>query len=174
MANKKKRRRQRQRAAAKRAEEMVDVVSPKWNNFLVSGWMRSRGGPVRVLEVKEYDEEKLLPFICELFGVDSVDEFDVLDVHHLRDGGGIRVVHELADWPVGVGTAREKGTYMRGVADKPLFLKSNRPAGTTPITGKKPDLKLVPKQETVVVPPTVSFTRLPFKRYVIKELKVAS
>ena len=163
MASKRQRRRKRQRAAAKRTTTVKDF---KWREYIVAGWSRAKGGPVRVVRVKEYDEDKLFEFVMRVFEVKHLDEFDVLDIHRMTEDNKIDVIYEASDWPKGVTVAREKGTYMRGTYDAPMMVGGTVPAGTTPLVKEEPN-----KKETIVVPPVVSFKKLPFKWYTIGTLK---
>lgn len=119
MANKRKRRRQRQRAAAKQADNM------KWNVYKVAARVAATGGPVSVFHVKEYDEDKLFELICSFMKVETVDDFDVLDIHLPRDDGKVEIIAELSEaWPRGAAVINVKGEIVRGVNDEPLQLIS--------------------------------------------------
>lgn len=167
MANKRKRRLQRQRAAAK-ADTPVVTHKQIWKTYTVAWRVESRGGPVNVIAIKEYDEDELIGFIMRIADVKTIDEFQVLDVHHTRDDGAVEVLWELADWPIGVGTSRSKGEFMRGVNDSPLFLKSNTPAGTKPLESKAsiimPDEKA---KSTAKVTPALFLKKLPLRWYTL-------
>lgn len=117
MSNKRKRRRQRQRAAIKQEQAVT------WSNYKVAARVASRGGPVLVLNVKEYDEDKLFPLIMHYMNVKSVDEFDILDIHRQRDDGKVEVIAEISDsWPRGIAVVTIKGELMRGAGDEPFVL----------------------------------------------------
>ena len=163
MANKRKRRRQRQRAAAKK-EPMVTQHKQVWREYTVAYRVESRGGPVHVIKIKEFDEDQLIPFILRIAEVKSTDDFQVLDVHRDNHDGTIEVIWEIADWPKGVGTARSKGEFMRGVKDDPLFLNSSTPAGTKPLTATTPPA-------TVTVPPALVVKKIPVRWYTIGKAK---
>lgn len=131
MANKRKRRRQRQRAATKREQGVV------WKNYKVAARVSAVGGPVYVMNVKEYDEDKLFDLIVRYMKVENVDDFDILDIHHHRDDGKVEVLAEISEsWPRGVAIITVKGEVMRGAGDEPFVLGAKAAAKkeTAPVT----------------------------------------
>lgn len=88
----------------------------------------SEGAPIHIIDVKEYDQDMLLPFVCRMFEVQQAKDFAFLEIHRSR-GDSIEIIYGdlKADWPK-VKEIHKSGFCMRGANNSKLDIAATRPA----------------------------------------------
>lgn len=116
------------------------------------------GKPVYTGMYKAPNDEALIELVCKMMGVSGESGFSHLDIFKtIPDGGGVIVVREGKDWPLGVSIIRTKGVTVGG-----------RGLPVTPHEVKRPAAPEVKKEVAAVIQAVLLETSIPRVPYTLR------